>query len=417
MAILSKREFREATARRAQIKTALDEKTLLADLGLGLAPLVNDARRRALKTELRRVQTEIETFEELASGSCSTVLETHELGILPILARTFAGMSQRDLAERLGLKEQQIQRYESERYSGISLNRYRRVLDVLGVELTPTFVNSSRDAPSDLDQGSIDQKVLSAVRDRGWVAVTGTSFRDDVGAFLRQSSDLLNGGLLYRRTRKDRANVNPATRLWAARVADVASSQKDVLSGHFDLLDLSWLPELVSLSKFDDGPRQAVRMLAANGVIAVSEMQLPTMALDGSALMLDDGTPVIGLTHRHDRQDNYWFTLLHELGHVFLHSGSYLLGGIFDDLDLSTDEAIEAEADAFAQGILIPDEVWASAPARFSKSADLLKRFAAQRGIGVAIVAGRVRRERNDYRLFSDLVGQGNVRRQLIDHN
>ena len=36
-------------------------------------------------------------------------------------------------------------------------------------------------------------------------------------------------------------------------------------------------------------------------------------------MMTDTGCPVIGLTLRYDRLDNFWFVLLHELGHVFLH--------------------------------------------------------------------------------------------------
>lgn len=43
---------------------------------------------------------------------------------------------------------------------------------------------------------------------------------------------------------------------------------------------------------------------------------LPRTHLDGAALQLADGTPVIGLTLRYDRVDNFWFCLLHELAHA-----------------------------------------------------------------------------------------------------
>jgi hypothetical protein len=43
---------------------------------------------------------------------------------------------------------------------------------------------------------------------------------------------------------------------------------------------------------------------------------LPRTYLDGAALQLGDGTPVIGLTLRYDRLNNFWFCSLHELAHI-----------------------------------------------------------------------------------------------------
>lgn len=43
--------------------------------------------------------------------------------------------------------------------------------------------------------------------------------------------------------------------------------------------------------------------------------------LDGAALKDVDGQPIIGMTLRHDRLDNFWFTLLHELAHLWKHVG------------------------------------------------------------------------------------------------
>ncbi|NJL20730.1 MAG: hypothetical protein HC895_07860 [Leptolyngbyaceae cyanobacterium SM1_3_5] len=48
---------------------------------------------------------------------------------------------------------------------------------------------------------------------------------------------------------------------------------------------------------------------------------LPQTYLDGAALLLPDGTPVVALTLRYDRIDNFWFVLLHELGHILLPAG------------------------------------------------------------------------------------------------
>ena len=54
-------------------------------------------------------------------------------------------------------------------------------------------------------------------------------------------------------------------------------------------------------------------ILAKDGIHLGCLEHLPRTHLDGAALQLADGTPVIGLTLRYDRLDNFWFCLLHEL--------------------------------------------------------------------------------------------------------
>jgi len=52
-----------------------------------------------------------------------------------VRARKAAGLTQKELGRRLGLKEQQIQRYESTRYAGANLTRVQAVVDALGVRI------------------------------------------------------------------------------------------------------------------------------------------------------------------------------------------------------------------------------------------------------------------------------------------
>ena len=74
---------------------------------------------------------------------------------------------------------------------------------------------------------------------------------------------------------------------------------------------------------------------------------LPGTFLDGAVMLLDGSTPVIGLTLRHDRVDNFWFTLLHELSHLVEHFEilSSTDHAFFDELDIDTDDKLEAEDD------------------------------------------------------------------------
>ena len=79
------------------------------------------------------------------------------------------------------------------------------------------------------------------------------------------------------------------------------------------------LRNVAQFSRFEDGPRRAVDLLGALGIAVEMVPHLPKTHLDGAALRMADGPPVIGLTLRYDRIDNFWFCLLHELAHVGRH--------------------------------------------------------------------------------------------------
>lgn len=132
-------------------------------------------------------------------------------------------------------------------------------------------------------------------------------------------------------------------------------------------------------------------------------------------MRLPDGRPVIGLTLRHDRADNFWFCLFHELAHIKLHLSVSPEQAFFDDFDLNASSGSkEAEADEWAQEVLIPSEVWSQSVVSKRPSAYAVTEFAQQLRINVAIVAGRVRRVRNNYRIFSALFGSGEIRHHFF---
>lgn len=98
-------------------------------------PLLQKAEAEALRSQLESLQNEITAYEDLRSGK-ERVFFSQSLDGLPealIKARISAGLSQKDLAERLGLKEQQVQRYEATDYTSASLERVRAVIRALGV--------------------------------------------------------------------------------------------------------------------------------------------------------------------------------------------------------------------------------------------------------------------------------------------
>ena len=205
-----------------------------------------------------------------------------------------------------------------------------------------------------------------------------------------------------------------AINLWIARVL-IRSREQDVKRGSFnrETFGTQTLGDLARLSWFANGPKLAVEYLSKLGIAVVWESHLPGTRLDGAAVLDLDGTPVIGLTLRHDRLDNFWFTLLHECVHIIKHLHSP--GETFvDDIERSfeTDEK-EIEANRLARDSLIPQEAWRHSDASRLKTVEAINTLATSLKIHPAIVAGRIRRETGNYKLFASLVGHREVKEVL----
>ncbi len=216
---------------------------------------------------------------------------------------------------------------------------------------------------------------------------------------------------MLRKTRTDRTNAKTdlaALEVWCA-AALVKAEERSLPKGRPRKCSAEAGRELAKLSAAPDGPTKVADQLARSGIAFVTLDHLPGTFLDGAALRTKTGVPVIALTLRHDRVDNFWFTLLHEYAHVCLHLSEDRMV-ILDDMEVKGVDGIEDEADAFAQEALIPAAIWQRA-----KSPDLtgdeLEGIAGEAGIHPAIVAGRWQREHNDYRKFSKALGRGEIRR------
>jgi HTH-type transcriptional regulator/antitoxin HigA len=152
--------------------------------------------------------------------------------------------------------------------------------------------------------------------------------------------------------------------------------------------------------------------LERHGIHLIVEPHLPKTYLDGAALRLGNGQPVVGMTLRHDRIDNFWFVLLHELAHVALHlHGSEDL--YLDDLENDSDDRAEREADELAATALLPNKILDASPAWQTLDPEAVINLARERNIHPAIIVGRIQRRKNNLRLFSHSLGrrQGEVRR------
>jgi HTH-type transcriptional regulator/antitoxin HigA len=173
------------------------------------------------------------------------------------------------------------------------------------------------------------------------------------------------------------------------------------------------LKELARLSRFEQGPRLAQEFLADIGIALVFETHFNKTYLDGAA-MVDGDRPVVALTLRHDRLDNFWFALLHELVHVKDHLGpdrSFIADNLEDKIHQQSKE--EREADEGAREILIPHAEWLASDLINSPTMDAAVALANKLRIHPTIVAGRVRFESGNWRLLSSI--KAGVRCQFLD--
>ncbi len=208
----------------------------------------------------------------------------------------------------------------------------------------------------------------------------------------------------------EKSKINPhALEAWQQRVLVRAAEKKDLPAYDDAALDGNFLRWLAGLSVLADGPRLACEALEEKGIAVVIEPHLDQTHLDGAALLGRDERPVIGLTLRHNRLDNFWFTLFHEIGHVLKHLSAEKSAILDVDIDRKKTGVIEIEADRFALDTLIPPGAWDEQLRHLHYAAEI-RATAKRLCVHPAVIAGRLRREANDYRLHRTLVGYNQVK-------
>ena len=199
---------------------------------------------------------------------------------------------------------------------------------------------------------------------------------------------------------------------WKAKVL-MEAKKKELPRFKPEVFSDEFMSDLTKLSFYDTGPKLAAELLEKSGVAVILERLLPGTHMDGAAMRLPDGRPIIALTLRYDRLDNFWFSLFHEIGHVVLHFKGSEYYCFLDDFDEETSDKREKQADEWAANALIPPDKWATSSVRSNFQPKAVCDFAYQLRFHPAIVAGRIRKELNNYRILSKLVGQRKVRKMF----
>jgi DNA-binding XRE family transcriptional regulator len=132
--IKNERQYRITRSRADEVRAAIAE-LLHAPLPDGLQPEMRDLQLDALRSTLADLDAELADYDALHDATLIEATGIEQLPTALIRARIATGLTQRQLAERTGLAEQAIQRYEANNYAGVSFARLVEIADALNLTI------------------------------------------------------------------------------------------------------------------------------------------------------------------------------------------------------------------------------------------------------------------------------------------
>ncbi len=185
--------------------------------------------------------------------------------------------------------------------------------------------------------------------------------------------------------------TSPAQRAWCFRAKHLAES-RDVDGFTTEKL-VEHLPDLRQLARTVEGVKQVPEFLAGIGIRFVIVEHLKSTRIDGAALWLDEVSPVVVMSLRYDRIDNFWFVLVHEIAHIKNGDRSVdsdLVGTSAQPTEEKPE--VEKKADRMASSLLIPTRTLQAFidrhRPRFSKQ--VIRGFAQELGVHPGVLVGQL---------------------------
>lgn len=367
-----------------------------------LAKLLKRPNSGEYDDEIEVLATLIEQFEqkhspvEAPTSVAAVKFRMKEKGLTPRQLEPFIGSRAR-VSEVLSGKRQ------------LSIDMIRSLHEGLGIP----YESLISDRPKSGDVKNISAPAIERLNTLGF-KLDRQEIPSFIASYLNTSAPLA----LLRKTRTQRAaskTDQDALLLWQAAV--LQKSKTIPLPAEFDhsKFNTKELRHIAKMSTKTDGPRRAIRVLIGKGILVVIMPSLPGTFLDGAVMAGPPGTPVIGLTLRHDRIDSFWFTLLHELSHIVLHFKNLLETRItfVDDMEIRSGDEQEREADALARDSLIPPDILGQVVWGPLTTYDDLVALAVRARVHLSVVAGRWQRDHQNYKKFSRLIERNSIRSML----
>lgn len=245
---------------------------------------------------------------------------------------------------------------------------------------------------------------------RGWLGAVNTKNVAEVESALAAFFGVASASeieILPHAARKTEVNTepSPAQLAWLYRVRAMAS---EMIVPRFSqqALDAA-IREMKSLLVSAENVRKVPRILADAGIRFVVVETLPAAKIDGVCFWLNDHSPVVGMTLRHDRNDNFWFVLRHELEHVRLGHGKteMILDAELDGERAGTGPGVPEEErlanDAAANFCIAQTQMQAfiDRKAPLFSERDMIG-FARSLGVHPGIVAGQLQHRTGRYERF-----------------
>ncbi len=261
------------------------------------------------------------------------------------------GWSQRDLAYILGVPEQAVNLIASGK-RGISPEMARalgKAFDVSAdyfANLQQAYEMSNARAPDPGIERRANLQSVYPVREmirRGWLADTDISLLEAQMMRFFCKNDLADVPYLPHAARKsDYGETTPAQMAWLFRVRQIAAEM--VVPSYSESKLRALIADMPRFMIDPEEIRHIPHALNDCGVRYVIVETLPKVNIDGVCFWLDNAEPVIGMTLRQDRIDNYWFVLRHELEHVLNRDGSGELRAETVDVDIEeTSDGLPSE--------------------------------------------------------------------------
>jgi len=253
---------------------------------------------------------------------------------------------------------------------------------------------------------------VSKMIERGWIEADGIRDTENVERELCRFfgvNRLEDAEILPHAAKKTETSIeaSPAQMAWLYRVKTIAEG---MLTGTYSQKAVETaITKIKPLLGHPEHMRRVPRILAEAGIRFVLVEGLPGGKIDGVCLWLNEKSPVIGMTLRFDRIDNFVFVLRHELEHVKNRDG--MNGAAMLDIDLGSDLHVEMEP-TVAQQELIANTVAADFCVPTKTIDAFIKRkapfFSERDLIGLAksikvhpgIVAGQLQRRTKQYNKF-----------------
>ena len=391
------------------IKTEADYETALERIN----DLMDAAPDSAEADELDVLATLVEVYEE----------QHYPINFpSPIDAIAFrmeqTGLSQRDLVPYIGGRSKVSEILTGKR--SLTLSMIRALHKHLQIPADVLLQEPNAPLPETPDEVDWSRYPVKEMAKKGWIEGRPSiiDFAEEIiqGLIERAGGYDVAFKMLCRKNdgARQNAKMDPyALQAWGLQVLAIANETPLPATYQPGSISDEFVQEMVRLSWAETGPKLAQEYLSNHGIHLIYLPHLQRTHLDGAALRLADGTPVVGLTLRYDRLDNFWFSLCHELAHQQLHlEGEKTDYAFFDDLSLDPSEADqkETEADDKAKDLLIPPEIWEQANLLDKPVPSAVVALAQQLRINPAIIAGRIRKELGNYRMLTHYVGNNKVR-------